>query len=99
MLCPAMVETIKKGKWEKMMALAKKIEGSQKMSEKLKKYTDLLEELQKALENEKKNREDDIDLRIGQTMRELRQMIERLRCLKDGESLTYEDLPKEEPKI
>lgn len=30
MLCPAMVETIKKGKWGKMMALAKKIEGSQK---------------------------------------------------------------------
>ena len=41
----------------------------------------------------------DIDLRIDLTMRELRQMIERLRRLKDGENLTYEPIKQEEPKI
>ena len=68
------------------------------MDEKTKKYLELLVELQATLENAKKI-EDDIDVAIGQTMRECRQMVERLRRLKDGESLIYENLPKEEPKI
>lgn len=68
------------------------------MDEKIKKYLELLEELQATLENAKKI-EDDIDVAIGQTMRECRQMVERLRRLKDGESLTYEPVKQEEPKI
>ena len=68
------------------------------MGEKIKKYLELLEELQATLENAKKI-EDDIDVAIGQTMRECRQMVERLRRLKDGESLTYEPIKQEEPKI
>ena len=68
------------------------------MDDKTKKYLELLEELQATLENAKKI-EDDIDVAIGQTMRECRQMIERLRRLKDGESLTYEPIKQEEPKI
>ena len=69
------------------------------MDEKLKKYKELLEDLQKTLEDEKKNQEDGVDLRIGQTMRELRQFIERLRRLKDGDGLRYEPIKQEEPKI
>ncbi len=68
------------------------------MGEKIKKYLELLEELQATLENAKKI-EDDIDVAIGQTMRECRQMVERLRRLKDGDGLTYEPLKQEEPKI
>ncbi len=68
------------------------------MGEKIKKYLELLEELQATLENAKKI-EDDIDVAIGQTMRECRQMVERLRRLKDGENLTYEPIKQEEPKI
>ena len=68
------------------------------MDEKIKKYLELLEELQATLGNAKKI-EDDIDVAIGQTMRECRQMVERLRRLKDGESLTYEPVKQEEPKI
>lgn len=68
------------------------------MDEKIKKYQELLEELQATLENAKKI-EDDIDVAIGQTMRECRQMVERLRRLKDGDGLTYEPLKQEEPKI
>ncbi len=67
------------------------------MDEKIKKYLELLEELQTTLENAKKI-EYDIDVQIGQTMRECRQMIERLRRLKDGE-MTYEPVKQEEPKI
>ena len=69
------------------------------MDDKTKKYLELLEEFQATLENAKKIEEGDIDVQIGQTMRECRQMVERLRRLKDGESLIYENLPKEEPKI
>lgn len=69
------------------------------MDEKIKKYLELLEELQATLENAKKIEEGDIDVQIGQTMRELRQMIERLRRLKDGDDLTYEPVKQEEPKI
>lgn len=68
------------------------------MDEKNKKYLELLEELQATLENAKKI-EDDIDVAIGQTMRECRQMVERLRRLKDGDGLTYEPVKQEEPKI
>lgn len=68
------------------------------MDEKTKKYKDLLEELQKTVEDEKNNQEDGIDLRIGQTMRELRQMIERLRRLKDNE-LIYEPVGEQPPAI
>ena len=69
------------------------------MDNKTKKYLELLEELQATLENAKKIEEGDIDVQIGQTMRELRQMIERLRRLKDGDGLTYEPIKQEEPKI
>ncbi len=69
------------------------------MDEKIKKYLELLEELQATLENAKKIEEGDIDVQIGQTMRECRQMVERLRRLKDGDGLTYEPLKQEEPKI
>lgn len=69
------------------------------MDDKTKKYVELLEELQATLENAKKIEEGDIDVQIGQTMRELRQMIERLRRLKDGDGLTYEPVKQEEPKI
>ncbi len=68
------------------------------MDDKTKKYLELLEELQATLENAKKIK-DDIDVAIGQTMRECRQMVERLRRLKDGDGLTYEPLKQEEPKI
>lgn len=68
------------------------------MGKKTKKYKELLEELQKTIEDEKNNQEDGIDIRIGRTMRELRQMIERLRRLKDNE-LVYEPVKQEEPKI
>ena len=68
------------------------------MDDKTKKYLELLEEFQATLENAKKI-EDDIDVAIGQTMRECRQMVERLRRLKDGENLTYEPIKQEEPKI
>ena len=68
------------------------------MDDKTKKYLELLEELQATLENAKKI-EDDIDVAIGQTMRECRQMVERLRRLKDGDGLTYEPVKQEEPKI
>ena len=68
------------------------------MDDKIKKYLELLEELQATLENAKKI-EDDIDVAIGQTMRECRQMVERLRRLKDGDGLTYEPVKQEEPKI
>lgn len=68
------------------------------MDEKLKKYKELLEEMQQTLEAAK-NVEGDIDVEIDQTMRELRQMVERMRRLKDGENLTYEPVKQEEPKI
>ena len=68
------------------------------MGEKIDKYVALLEELQATLENAKKI-EDDIDVAIGQTMRECRHMVERLRSLKDGDGLTYEPVKQEEPKI
>lgn len=68
------------------------------MGEKIDKYVALLEELQAMLENAKKI-ENDIDVAIGQTMRECRQMVERLRRLKDGDGLTYEPIKQEEPKI
>ena len=69
------------------------------MDEKTKKYVELLEELQATLENAKNIEEGDIDVQIGQTMRECRQMVERLRRLKDGDGLTYEPVKQEEPKI
>ena len=69
------------------------------MGEKIDKYVALLEEYQQTLEAAKKIEDADIDVRIAQTMRELRQMIERLRRLKDGENLTYEPIKQEEPKI
>ena len=68
------------------------------MGEKIDKYVALLEELQAMLENAKKI-ENDIDVAIGQTMRECRQMVERLRRLKDGDGLTYEPIKQEEQKI
>lgn len=69
------------------------------MGEKIDKYVALLEEYQRTLEAAKKIEDADIDVQIAQTMRELRQMIERLRRLKDGENLTYEPIKQEEPKI
>lgn len=70
------------------------------MGEKIKKYKELLDEVLLSLMKTARVIENgDIDLRIDLTMRELRQMIERLRRLKDGESLTYEPIKQEEPKI
>ena len=63
------------------------------------KFKKLLEEFQKTLEDEKKDQESDIDLRIAQTMRELRQMIERLRRLKDNEQMIYEPVGEQPPVI
>ena len=69
------------------------------MGEKIKKYKELLDEMQLLMETARVIENGDIDLRIDLAMRELRQMIERLRRLKDGESLTYEPIKQEEPKI
>ena len=69
------------------------------MGEKIKKYKELLDEMQSLMESARVIENGDIDLRIDLTMRELRQMIERLRRLKDGESLRYEPIKQEEPKI
>ena len=48
-------------------------------------YNNLLTEIGSMAENAKKNQEDDIDTEITTTMRELRQFIERLRRVKEGE--------------
>ena len=70
------------------------------MGEKIKKYKELLDEVLLLLMKSARVIENgDIDLRIDLTMRELRQMIERLRRLKDGENLMYEPIKQEEPKI
>lgn len=69
------------------------------MGEKIDKYVALLDEMQQLMETARVIENGDIDLRIDLTMRELRQMIERLRRLKDGENLTYEPIKQEEPKI
>lgn len=69
------------------------------MGEKIDKYVALLEECQQTLEAAKKIEDAGLYVQIAQTMRELRQMYERLRRLKDGESLTYEPIKQEEPKI
>ncbi len=69
------------------------------MGEKIDKYVALLEEFQATLEAAKKIEDADLYVQIAQTMRELRQMYERLRRLKDGENLTYEPVKQEEPKI
>lgn len=69
------------------------------MDDKTKKYLELLEEFQATLEVAKKIEDADLYVQIAQTMRELRQMYERLRRLKDGENLTYEPVKQEEPKI
>lgn len=41
----------------------------------------------------------DVELAAVQAEREIRQALERVRRLKDGETLTYEPTEKEEPKI
>ena len=69
------------------------------MDDKTKKYLELLEEFQATLEAAKKIEDADLYVQIAQTMRELRQMYERLRRLKDGENLMYEPIKQEEPKI
>lgn len=69
------------------------------MGEKIKKYKELLDEMQQLMETARVIENGDIDVQIGQTMRECRQMVERLRRLKDGDGLTYEPVKQEEPKI
>lgn len=69
------------------------------MDEKIKKYHELLNELDKMVADAMLFQGQDIDVEIETMMRNLRQYIDRFRHVKDGESLTYEDLPKEEPKI
>lgn len=69
------------------------------MDEKIKKYHELLNELDKMVADAMLFQGQDIDVEIETMMRNLRQYIDRFRRVKDGESLTYEDLPKEEPKI
>lgn len=69
------------------------------MDEKIKKYHELLNELDKMVADAMLFQGQDVDVEIEAIIRNLRQYIERFRRVKDGESLTYEDLPKEEPKI
>lgn len=69
------------------------------MDEKIKKYHELLNELDKMVADAMLFQGQDVDVEIETMMRNLRQYIDRFRRVKDGESLTYEDLPKEEPKI
>lgn len=69
------------------------------MDEKIKKYHELLNELDKMVADAMLFQGQDVDVEIETMIRNLRQYIERFRRVKDGESLTYEDLPKEEPKI
>ena len=69
------------------------------MDEKIKKYHELLNELDKTVADAMLFQGQDVDVEIETMIRNLRQYIERFRRVKDGESLTYEDLPKEEPKI
>lgn len=69
------------------------------MDEKIKKYHELLNELDKMVADAMLFQGQDVGVEIETMIRNLRQYIERFRRVKDGESLTYEDLPKEEPKI
>ena len=69
------------------------------MDEKIKKYHELLNELDKMVADAMLFQGTDVDVEIETMIRNLRQYVERFRRVKDGESLTYEDLPKEEPKI
>ncbi len=69
------------------------------MDEKIKKYHELLNELDKMVADAMLFQGQDVDVEIETMIRNLRQYIEWFRRVKDGESLTYEDLPKEEPKI
>lgn len=69
------------------------------MDEKIKKYHEVLNELDKTVADAMLFQGQDVDVEIETMIRNLRQYIERFRRVKDGESLTYEDLPKEEPKI
>lgn len=69
------------------------------MDEKIKKYHELLNELDKMVADAMLFQGQDVDVEIETMIRNLRQYVERFRRVKDGESLTYEDLPKEEPKI
>lgn len=69
------------------------------MDEKIKKYHELLNELDKTVADAMLFQGQDVGVEIETMIRNLRQYIERFRRVKDGESLTYEDLPKEEPKI
>ncbi len=69
------------------------------MDEKIKKYHELLNELDKMVADAMLFQGQDIDVEIETMMRNLRQYIDCFRRVKDDESLTYEDLPKEEPKI
>ncbi len=69
------------------------------MDEKIEKYHELLNELDKMVADAMLFQGADVDVEIETMIRNLRQYVERFRRVKDGESLTYEDLPKEEPKI
>lgn len=65
---------------------------------KLEKFRDLMREVQDLAEKQLQGRPTDIDLEISQIRRELRQMVERLRYLSDGD-LTYEAVETGEPTI
>ena len=69
------------------------------MDEKLKKYKDLLEELLATVEHAKAFDESASDIEIDDMIRELRQMIERLRRLKDNEQMIYEKVGEQPPVI
>lgn len=69
------------------------------MDEKIKKYHELLNELDKMVADAMLFQGQNVDVEIETMIWNLRQYVERFRRVKDGESLTYEDLPKEEPKI
>lgn len=68
------------------------------MADKLKKYKELMTELSGTVAQGLAFDGDCVEVEVSQMISELRQMIERLRRINDGE-LTYEPTGKEEPTI
>lgn len=68
------------------------------MDEDMEKLKDIIEGLECQLDEILQNTAD-VDLAVTQAEREIRQALERVRRLKDGETMTYEAVEKEEPVI
>ena len=62
------------------------------------KLKDIIEGLESQLDEILQNTAD-VDLAVTQAEREIRQALERVRRLKDGETLTYEKTAEEPPVI